>query len=267
MLHPAASRSSLRNVGILVIVGGPQYRVGAHRQFVRMARGLVSEGFPVFRFDYRGMGDSSGLYKGFEHIESDIRAACDAFLSESSGLEGVIILGLCDAASAALMYVKTDSRVRGLILANPWVRTDAGEARSFVRHYYWRRLAQSSFWAKLIAGQLDIVSSLVDFTRKWFRASAFSRSAVLSAIPYVERMLRGLRDFSGPVLLLISERDLTAQEFCDLCKVSAPWKAAVGSPAVTSVYCEGADHTFSSDQAHAKLMSSIVAWLAGRNWK
>ena len=59
MVHPAAAR-----LGVVIVVGGPQYRVGSHRQFVLMARDLAREGYPVLRFDYRGMGDSDGAVRG-----------------------------------------------------------------------------------------------------------------------------------------------------------------------------------------------------------
>ena len=52
------------DIGVLVIVGGPQYRVGSHRQFVLLARYLAASGYPVLRFDVRGMGDSSGQFPG-----------------------------------------------------------------------------------------------------------------------------------------------------------------------------------------------------------
>ena len=35
------------STGVLVVVGGPQYRVGSHRQFVLMARDLAKAGYPV----------------------------------------------------------------------------------------------------------------------------------------------------------------------------------------------------------------------------
>ncbi|KAB8057318.1 hydrolase 1, exosortase A system-associated, partial [Janthinobacterium violaceinigrum] len=44
--------------GVLIVTGGPQYRVGSHRQFVLLARALAAQGVPVLRFDLRGMGDS-----------------------------------------------------------------------------------------------------------------------------------------------------------------------------------------------------------------
>jgi len=52
--------------GVLIVVGGPQYRVGSHRQFLLLSRRLAAEGHPVMRFDYRGMGDASGAMRGFE---------------------------------------------------------------------------------------------------------------------------------------------------------------------------------------------------------
>jgi alpha/beta superfamily hydrolase len=48
---------------VLVIVGGPQYRAGSHRQFTLLARSLAEQGFAVLRFDYRGMGDSTGAMR------------------------------------------------------------------------------------------------------------------------------------------------------------------------------------------------------------
>ena len=61
-----------KETGVLVIVGGPQYRVGSHRQFVLMARALANVGYAVLRFDYRGMGDSTGCPRGFEAVDKSI---------------------------------------------------------------------------------------------------------------------------------------------------------------------------------------------------
>jgi exosortase A-associated hydrolase 1 len=258
ILHPAGSPAD-PSLGVLIVVGGPQYRVGSHRQFVQMARELAAAGHTTFRFDYRGMGDSAAPLAGFEHVDADIRAAVDTFLREAPGLSNVVIFGLCDAAAAALLYCLQDPRVRGLILANPWVRTAAGEAKSFVRHYYGQRLLQRSFWRKLFRSELNVTASLLDFSRKLSRAS--SAGAARRATSFIERMLRGMRSFRGPVLVLISENDLTAQEYRDLCSSSAQWSAAVARDNVLTVDCRGADHTFSTQTAHRQMMSEILRWL------
>ena len=67
------------NTGVIVIVGGPQYRAGSHRQFVLLARHLSANGIATLRFDYRGMGDSSGDPVGFENAHEDVRAAIWAY--------------------------------------------------------------------------------------------------------------------------------------------------------------------------------------------
>ena len=55
-------------IAVVVIVGGPQYRVGSHRQFLLLSRALASAGFAVLRFDYRGMGDSPGKLRDFQAV-------------------------------------------------------------------------------------------------------------------------------------------------------------------------------------------------------
>ena len=64
-------------LGVLVVVGGPQYRAGSHRQFLLLSRKVAEAGFPVFRFDYRGMGDSGGERRDFEAVSGDIGAAVE----------------------------------------------------------------------------------------------------------------------------------------------------------------------------------------------
>ena len=83
------------HTGVLIVVGGPQYRVGSHRQFVQLSRSLSSQGISSMRFDYTGMGDSCGEKKEFDSICDDIKAATDAFLKAQSHLKNVVIWGVC----------------------------------------------------------------------------------------------------------------------------------------------------------------------------
>ena len=142
--------------GVLIVVGGPQYRAGSHRQFTLLARHLAERGVPALRFDYRGMGDSDGGVRTFEHAGADIRCAVDRLFASVSGLKDVVIWGLCDAASAALFYAHLDPRVSGVVLLNPWVRTEHGLARVHLRHYYLRRLFQPGLWQKVARGDFNV---------------------------------------------------------------------------------------------------------------
>jgi len=142
MLGISHAGDASATVGAAIVIGGPQYRVGSHRQFVLMARSLADAGTPVLRFDYRGMGDSEGEVRTFEHVDEDIKAAVSFIVASNPNITKVVLIGLCDAASAISMYASQDDRVHGIVLINPWVRTAEGEARSYVKHYYLQRLLQ-----------------------------------------------------------------------------------------------------------------------------
>ena len=83
-------------VGLLIIVGGPQYRIGALGQYVHLARHWVNQGIAAMRFDYSGIGDSDGTYPGFEHVTADIHAAIDEFSKRGPEIKSVAIWGLCE---------------------------------------------------------------------------------------------------------------------------------------------------------------------------
>lgn len=254
-----------RDVAILIVVGGPQYRVGSHRQFVEMARALAARGYLVMRFDYRGMGDSSGAPRGFESVDEDIRAALDALGASAGAARDIVLFGLCDAASAALMYLGSDERVRGLVLANPWARTDAVAAQVLVRHYYLRRLLQRDFWSKLLRGDIGPWPAMREFIGSLSRArrGVGSHDRAEGERHFLERMADGLDSFRGPVLLIMSGRDLTAREFDVVCRESPRWRELTGRPNVSWARIPDSDHTFSSSPELRRAIEAIVAWLPG----
>ena len=66
--------------GLLLVSGGNELRSGAFRGQARLAQTIAKRGFPVFRYDRRGVGDSEGENLGFTQSEPDIRAAIEARL-------------------------------------------------------------------------------------------------------------------------------------------------------------------------------------------
>lgn len=258
LVHPAAVAG--QRVGVVIVVGGPQYRAGSHRQFVLTARALASAGFPVLRFDYRGIGDSDGEQRTFESVHEDIRLAVDTLVQEC-GVSQVVLYGLCDAASAVLMYCLDDARVAGLIVLNPWVRTVQGEASAQLWHYYPRRILQRSFWAKLFQGNLPVVRAVAGLFGTVRRSQAVPGAAVAPRESFIARMLKGCTSFRGQILLLISGRDLTAAEFEDLCKRSDRWNRATRRGGVEIQRLDQADHTFSTRSDLERANALCVDWL------
>ena len=249
--------------GVLVIVGGPQYRVGSHRQFLLLSRRLAAEGYPVMRFDYRGMGDSSGESRDFEAITEDVGAAIDAFFGVSQGVKRVVLWGLCDAASAALIYeqARRDPRVAGLVLLNPWVRSEASLAQTHIKHYYGQRLLQWEFWLKLLSGKMQLVSSIRGLLSNAILARGKAMQAECESRPFQESMADGLRRFPGKVLLILSGQDYTAKEFLTYAGSNAAWLGLLDSAKVRRVDLPEADHTFSSALLRSRVENETLRWL------
>ena len=265
ILHPpvtAPSMTKSAQTGVVVVVGGPQYRAGSHRQFVRLARHLAAAGHPVLRFDVRGMGDSSGAQRNFEDLGADIGAAIDALVQRQPAVRKVVLWGLCDGASAALLYLRErpDPRVQGLCLLNPWVRSEASLARAHVKHYYLQRLLQRGFWAKLFSGQVAgrALRGLVGNLKAARQAVDAAPSA---GWPFQVRMAQAWQAFDGPLLLVLSGRDYTAREFIETVAAHPAWRGALARPGVQRHDATAADHTFSVRTESDALEQLTADWL------
>ena len=249
VLHSASERGAC---SAIFVVGGPQYRVGSHRMFVSIARALADSGTCSLRFDCRGMGDSDGEFVSFEAIDSEIKCSVDRMI-ELFPDRRVVLIGLCDGASACAMYAASDPRVAGLVLLNPWVRTDQGEAKARVAHYYVGRLRQLEFWRGLVGGEVDLYASMASFVHNAATA-VFGRKADRGS--FADRMLAGLSNFAGSTGIVLSGDDLVAQEFSMLIRTSAPWGECIRRSLASIHRIDDADHTFSGE---GQLERAIVA--------
>ena len=245
--------------GVVIVVGGPQYRAGSHRQFTLLARGLADAGIPVLRFDYRGMGDSEGEIRDFEAVAPDLRAAIDAFFIHQPQLRQVALFGLCDGATAAALYAPGDARVGALALVNPWVRTEAGAARATIGHYYTGRLREAGLWRKIARGEFRFGAAARSALRNL--RSVFARAGA-DALP--QRLYARLSGFDGALLVILSGADLTAREFADLGATSRGWRRLLRKPRVTRHDLAGADHTFSRRAWHDTMVGWVRDWM--RAW-
>lgn len=258
------------HTGLLLVVGGPQYRVGSHRLFVKVARHVAGLGTPVMRFDYRGMGDAWGEMRDFQGVETDLGCAIDAFFKEVPGLQHVILWGLCDGASAACFHAPHDPRVAGLILVNPWVHTEEGAAKTQLRHYYGKRLMSGAFWLKLLQGRVSIASSLLRLAQTVKQAVASRILARRSAgpergnpdkLPLPQRMAACLQGSGAPVAIALSGNDNVAREFEEQALPLSPWKSLLKKQVIEVVHLSGADHTLTSPEGLQHLLDHTARWV------
>jgi uncharacterized protein len=293
---PAGADEALAGTALLIIVGGPQYRAGSHRQYVQLARAAATAGATAMRFDTRGMGDSTGAQRTLEEIEYDLAAAVDALVTAAPHVKRVALWGLCGGASAALLHWRQwqDSRVQGMVLVNPWVRSEETLARTRVKHYYLKRLQERSFWAKLFSGRVagQAVAELVANLRMAARAGKAGPGSdpvkpaqQVQGLPHAAahvplspealardkterslqlRMAQAWAHFTGPKLLVLSGNDYTAKEFLETAQTDALWRSNLHGPGVQRLDLAEADHTFSTAQTQQTVEQQTVQWL--RSW-
>lgn len=191
--------------GLLIVTGGNELRAGAWAGQALFAARIAAAGFPVFRFDHRGVGDSDGPNGGFETRAPDIAAALAAFRQACPQVTRVIGWGNCDGASA-LMLVR-GAGLNGLVLSNPWTidEDDTAPPPEVLRDHYKRRLADPAAIKRLLTGQVSVgklLSSLRSATRKPAPPSSLAQN-----------LAQGVAQFAGPIRFLVAERDRTAQAF------------------------------------------------------
>jgi exosortase A-associated hydrolase 1 len=168
-----------------------------------------------------------------------------------------MLWGLCDGASAALMYAPGDERVQGLVLLNPWVRSTQGLAQSYLRTYYPRRIVSAAFWRKVLRDPLALVRSAAGLVGTFWRSRVPAESPGAPA-DFRSRMVGALAAFRGHVLLLLSGNDLTAGEFKALVEANTRWQALLGRDNVRRMELSEANHTFSSHEWRSWVFEQTV---------
>ncbi|HUQ14337.1 MAG TPA: hydrolase 1, exosortase A system-associated [Novosphingobium sp.] len=231
--------------GLLLVSGGNEVRSGAWAGQAQLAARLAAAGYPVLRFDRRGVGDSGGENRGFRSAKADIAAALGAFREACPRLARVTAFGNCDAASA-LMLFGAELKVDGLVLANPWVLDDAGDdaqAPTAIRHRYLKKLADPSEWGRLLSGGVNLRKLVAGLRRAVSPPPASS---------LVKQMRDGLAAFNGNVAILLASRDRTAALF------ASAWP--IGDERVHSF--PSASHSFSGEADREWLFERLVEALA-----
>ncbi|MDZ4308069.1 hydrolase 1, exosortase A system-associated [Allopontixanthobacter sp.] len=231
--------------GLLIVTGGSEIRSGAYSGQAQLAARLAEAGFPVFRFDRRGVGDSDGEDRGFRASQNDIAAALAAFQAMAPKVDRVIGFGNCDAASALMLGGGTGCD--GLVLSNPWVIEDGDAAAApppaAIRARYAERLRNPKEVARLLSGGVNL--------RKLSLGLLGAMKPKPAATSLAQGMAAGLASFEGPVRILLAARDRTAQVF------EAAWDA--GDDRIAR--CENAGHSYAEPHAKEWLYQQLLASL------
>jgi exosortase A-associated hydrolase 1 len=232
--------------GLLIVSGGNEIRSGAFGGQAELAARVAAAGFPVFRFDRRGVGDSEGENRGFRKSAKDIAAALDAFRAMAPQLSRVVGFGNCDAASALMLT--GGAGFDGLILSNPWTlddttAPDAGPPPEAIRARYAEKLRNPREVARLMGGGVSL-GKLARGIGQMLRPAAPPPGLV-------EELRAGLAGFNGDVRILLATTDRTAQRF------ESVWDKH--DPRIHR--CQGAGHAYVEPSHREWLTAEILATL------
>ena len=235
--------------GLLIVSGGNELRAGAFSGQARLAARIARAGFPVFRFDRRGVGDSEGENRGFRRSARDITAAIEAFRAIAPQVERIVAFGNCDAASALMLG--GGAGFDGLVLSNPWTieqdesgaPTDSVPPPAAIRARYREKLRDPRAVARLLGGGVDL--------GKLARGLVRSLSPAPPPSSLAQEMRAGLTGFAGDVRILLASADRTAQLF------ESAWDKT--DPRIHR--CEGAGHSWVEPAHQAWLEAQILAAL------
>ncbi len=242
--------------GLIIISGGNEIRSGAYAGQASMAAHFAALGYPVMRYDRRGIGDSEGNNGGFESSSDDIASAANAFRVAAPHVTRVVTFGNCDAASALALFhhgLEFDT----LLLANPWVIEAEVESASedaptaptaaAIRARYIARLKNPRSLLDLFTGKINLrklIGGLAKAAKKEAPTGLSMRIADALGISTI------------PITLLIAKRDTTALAFLGAWSGSA-FDVPRTKTNIAMHQIDSASHSFADDAAKAWLLERI----------
>lgn len=231
------------DAGLLIVSGGNEVRSGAHRGMAWLAARLAERGVSVFRFDRRGIGDSTGENGGYASSGPDIAAAAAVFREHAPHVSRLIVFGNCDAATALALFGEDFD---ALILTNPWVVEPSGglPPAAAIEARYKERLSDPREWLRLLRGGVSF--------RKLFRGlRSIAQSKVKQSDTLADRVFAAL---PRSATVILADRDATAQAFAAEAQ-RRTWRGTIHR-------IDTASHSFAREGDREALLEAILAALA-----
>lgn len=244
-------------IALMILSGGNEIRSGAHGGQAALAQHFAALGYPVFRYDRRGIGESEGENRGFAESADDVAAAVATFRAEMPHVRTLLAFGNCDAATALALF-HTGLAIDALVLANPWVieavQGDAPTAptANAIRARYLARLKSPRALIDLLTGKID----LKKLAGGLVRASRKETPGGLAA-----RLADVLATTARPVHILIAKRDTTALAFMGAYR-DKMFDAVRARPNITLSTTDSASHSFADADANIWLIERLKEALA-----
>ncbi|MEP3227452.1 MAG: hydrolase 1, exosortase A system-associated [Parasphingorhabdus sp.] len=247
--------SGPKTAGLLIVSGGNEIRAGSHGGMARLAQNMGQLGYPVFRYDRAGIGESGGENRGFLESAADIQAAIQYFQSQCPHMKKIVAFGNCDAASSLLLF--SDAlKLDHMVLSNPWVidentpdqQSAAPPSPSAIRSRYWDRIKNPQSVIDLFTGKIN----LIKLAKGLKQATQKQENSALA-----ECLQNRFSQLTIPCEILLAQRDTTARAFLAAWH-SSDFSGVRGQANINIISRDTASHSFADEQSKNWLQDQIL---------
>lgn len=253
--------STRHRMGVLLLNGLYVTRAANGDAAVYWADSFANSGYPSFRVDLPGFGDSESDppedLLGFVNSGgyAPAIAAIIKHLVQSFALSGIVLVGHCSGAVSALYAASAaPTECKGLVLMDPYFHLPH-KSTTGVRH-------QLNIWA--IRGRIGrLLSRAFDFVKQ-FQLVVRSGALPANANVPVIRACKELASSGVPILILKapSRRAIgTNVRMGEFDYLNCIIKGCGSQHHIAVISVEGANHSFSSHQDRVVVRDNIVPWL------
>jgi len=260
--HRAPQRAAMQDrVGVLFVNSLSLPRAASGDSAVHWADAIAAFGYPSFRVDLPGLGDSEG------HATTDlldfinaggftsVAAAVVKQLVQRFSLSGVILFGHCAGSVSALYAGAASPECRGLILLDPYFHLPQAkrpklreELSDWARRSKLGRLLSNAYdhvrsLALLARGNAPPPNANAQLLARWKQVASAGMPALLLKAPGIKaqgaKPRVGEFDYMDYIVELAGKKSRVAAEFV-----------------------EGADHSFANRKGRDEVERHIEQWLA-----
>jgi pimeloyl-ACP methyl ester carboxylesterase len=286
MLHHAQHGSDARDTGVVLINAGPTDRAGPHRYYVKLAERLTEIGYPVLRFDPRGVGESEGycdhlvdgqpIVKLFGLISSgmwiaDTHSAIQHMM-DLTGVKRIILGGHCGGALTALLAGHDHPSICAYFLTGTPVTSSSttGNVADLPEvilkrdaKIYFKKLLQPSAWLRFLSLRTDY-QTLIGVLRSRLRRTSRHTQKLQTSHPARSLNPGFVRAFEGslrrglPMMFVYGENDYLWHEFRTHLLTSH--ERAI-QDRVDLKTIRNSNHNMTESHWQAEAYNAIVTWL------
>jgi pimeloyl-ACP methyl ester carboxylesterase len=261
------------SVGVVLLpAGGYTFTPQRNRWGVDLAHRLASRGYPTIRFDWKGIGDSTGSVDTFaldRPATADVTAALTLLNTEHR-----VLLGHCYGARTALGMVGHVEGLVGVLLISPPVRDHArGEGTATKKAYdlsvfdYLKEVAKR-LRPSMLRDRTELVRMLrigrAFLRARWQKATARFRTP--DPTPWVSSpflaQLEALISSRIPTLLLYGSDENDFHEFTEARQGRLGAILQRGSAVIKLEVIPGSVHAMDRVEVQQTVIARVETWLA-----